>query len=161
MATLYNSITCELEAGTLDFICSLFFSVGDYVTALTFLTFNFLPPSQKIFVIIPHNPHCSFDSPVGCTGKCFLLRPYFSAGLFITRHFSPFEQHHSAPHPAQLSAQEPGTSCVVELMVASLICGALRVRSRLRLSPQHWADLSSLQPAVTDSIYTPLLTDDI
>lgn len=160
MATLYNSITCELEAGTLDFICALFFSMGGYVTALTFLTFKFFnPPTlpQKIFVIVPNNLHHSFDSPVGCTGKCFYGSLTSLPGLFVTRHFSPFEHHHAALHPAPSSALEPGTSCAVELTVTSLICAALRVRSRLRLSLQHWADLSGLQPAGTDSVYTPLL----
>lgn len=67
-------------------------------------------------------------------------------------------QRRAAPQRAG-SAAEPGRSCVVEVIVASLICGALRVRGRLRLSPKHWADLSSLQPEEKDSVYTLLLGD--
>lgn len=109
------------------------------------------PPSQKIFVIILSFPppplFCSFYSPVGYTGKCFYYSP--TSFLYQSLLCSPLQTPPQTFFPlvAQTcSAQEPGTSCVVKAMVASFICGALRVRSRLRLSPQHWADLCSLQP---------------
>lgn len=123
---------------------TLSFGVGGYVTALTFITLT--SPHQKISLIISH-PQLAPLSPRGLYRKMLLLWPCFPA-----RHFSPFKP---VPHWAS-SVPEPGTSCVVEVMVVFVICGALRVRSRLRLSPQHWADLSSLQPEVTHSVYTPL-----
>lgn len=56
MATLHNSITCELEALALVFICSFFFSVGGYVTALTFLTLKFFLLSKDLLSFPPMSP---------------------------------------------------------------------------------------------------------
>lgn len=101
MATLYNSITCELEAGALAFICSLF-SVGGYVTALTFLTLKFFLFSKDLCDNPPptHSPS-SFDSPVGCTGKCFYCGPTSLLGpsLPVTPLLSfQARQHHTVPN---------------------------------------------------------------
>lgn len=95
-----------------------------------------MPPLPKDLSDKP--PPC-FDSHVRSTGKCFYcgLTSVAFAAFLCTR-----------PPQWASSVPEPAASCVVKVMVAPLICGALGVRSRLRLSPQHWADLSSLQPHI-------------
>lgn len=170
MATFYNFITCELEAGALSFICSLFFSVGGYVTTLTFLTLKFFPLSKDLCDNPLLSPLLLLWFPCG---ECRKMLFYCSPISFLnqSRLCSPRQTGNTKLFfvAQTCSVQEPGTSCVVKAMVASFICGALRVRSRLKLSPQHWADICSLQPQSeggwghggSNWIYTPLFTEEI
>lgn len=113
MATLYNSITCELEAGALAFICSLF-SVGGYVTALTFLTLKFFLFSKDLCDNPP--PHTPPPPLIPLWG---VQENAFTAALLLCSVLrcpsllsSPFKPGNTTPFLT--SVQEPGTSCVVK-----------------------------------------------
>ena len=133
MATLRNSITCVLEARNSGFHLLPFFSVGGYVTALTFLTLKFFPLSEDCCDNPPLPPLWSFDS----TPLWGVQENAFTAVLPLC---SPLR------YPSLSSSFKPGNTTVCLTLERPvwwsgwwrpLICGALRVRSRLRLSP-NW-----------------------
>ena len=139
----------ELGAQALDFICSLFSWCGRWCDHSNLFNIKSPPPLEEIFAIIHvFNPAlCSLDSPVdraekrshrGLTSLLGSLLPATPPPSSSLR----ARQRHTAPHPAPRRSR--GTSCVVEVVVASLICGALRVRSGLRPSPRHLVEVTHL-----------------